>query len=161
MNPTLSYTLNVNVPLSRPKIWRRIAVPSSIELPGLHEVIRIAMGASAGVQHFFFIHKKTVYARQTWDDLPRILSAENVVLANLLREPGDDMLYFCGDDETWEHTVELVRSTSQVQAGCHAVCVAGNRAYPGSPLIHGGRLRLERVNRALRKIRISRALARR
>lgn len=160
MNPTFSYTLKVNVVLSRPKIWRRIAVPSSIELPGLHEVIRIAMGASVGVQQFFFIHKKTVYAHPSWDDLPRIRSAENMVLSNLLREPGDDMLYFCGDDEAWEHTVELVRSTSQGQAGRYAVCVAGNRAYPDSPLIQGGRLRLERVNRALRKIRMARGLVR-
>lgn len=151
MKPVFTYTLKVTVTLRRPKIWRRIAVPSDIKLPRLHAVIRVALGAPGSAQHFFVDKTKTVYAHPAWDDLPKIQPAKMVALARLLKNPGDTVSYFSGEEEEWEHSVELIHKIAAASVPRCAVCVAGSRIGPMSPK-HRGRFSLSAINRLLRKM---------
>jgi hypothetical protein len=155
MNPAFTYTLKVTVVLKRPTIWRRIAVPSDIKLPRLHAVIRIALGSCGSAQHFFIDQAKTVYAHPAWDDLPKIQPAKMAALASLLKNPGDTVSYFCGDEEEWEHTVELIRISKMPDVGARsAVCLGGKGARLEHRSPRAAPFRVAAVNRELRAVRV-------
>lgn len=154
MNPAFTYTLKVTVILKRPTIWRRIAVPSDIKLPRLHAVIRIALGTCGSAQHFFIDKAKTVYAHPAWADLPKIQPAKMAALASLLKNPGDTVSYFCGEEEEWEHTVELIRISKTPVAQRSAVCLGGKGAHFESRASRVAPFRVAVINRTLRAIRV-------
>jgi hypothetical protein len=152
MSTPISYTLNVTINHVRPRIWRRILVPAGIKLPGLHVVIQIAMGASNPLQHFFVGGQKTVYANPAWRNLQKIKSGRNVRLEKLLSRPGDRLAYYCGDDDDWEHTVELLKITETPGRIGRAVCLAGSRRCPGRLECHEGEFLLPAVNSELQRL---------
>jgi len=152
MNSKISYTLKVTLIQLRPAIWRRLLVPSDIKLPQLHSVIQIITGAPDSLHHFFVDSRKTVYVNSSWDDLPRVRSGRDVSLARLLRRPRDRLAYYCGDDNEWEHMVELLEITTGVERARRAACVAGNT--PRKHEQRNGGFLLSAVNRALQGVKV-------
>jgi hypothetical protein len=152
MTSKISYTLKITVIQLRRAIWRRLLVPSDIKLPRLHSVIQIVTGARGSLQHFFIDSQKTVYADPNWDDLPRVRSGRDVSLARLLKRPGDRLAYYCGDDNEWEHTVELLKITGNAARARHATCVGANRA--GKQVGRDLGFPLSAMNRALQRVRV-------
>ncbi len=148
---SVGFVLRVTVTFGHPKFWRRIVVPADIKLPRLHAVIQIATGAIEAHQHFYVGGDKTVYAHPSWDDLPRIRNGSSVRLDELLHRAGDEVGYFSGDSDEWEHVIELLEITRS--SGCiGAACLGGNR----SSLIHTGRrdpgFQVAAVNKQLRRL---------
>jgi len=154
MRTPVSYTLKVTVILVRPVVWRQIVVPSDITLQRLHAVIQITTGARDSIQHFFIDRRKTVYANPAWKNLPRIKSGRRVSLKKLLGRPGDRLTYYCGDDDEWEHEVELIKITTAGRRIARAYCVAGNRRCLERNEHRKGKFSLSVVSRALRVITV-------
>lgn len=154
MNTPISYILKITVTLVRPAVWRRIVVPADIKLARLHAVIQIVTGAPDSLQHFFIDRRQIVYANPAWKDLPKIKSGRDVSLVRLLDRPGDRLAYYCGDDDEWEHTVELLKVAEAVGRIRRAACVAGNRHCPRQHEHRKGRFLLSAVNRALQRVRV-------
>jgi hypothetical protein len=154
MSTRISYTLKITLTLVRPTIWRRILVPTDIRLPRLHAVIQIITGASGSGQYFFIDSQKTVYANPTWDDLPGLKPGRDVKLERLLSRPGDRLAYYCGDDDEWEHAIELLKITEAVGRTSRVTCVAGSRRHLGEYECHGRVFPLSAVNRALQRVRV-------
>jgi hypothetical protein len=152
MNTSISYTLKITE-ISR-AIWRRVLVPSDIKLPKLHAIIRIVMGHPEAFQHFFIDDRKTIYASPAWRDLPKIRSGRNVSLRRLLSRPGDQLTYFCGDDDKWEHRVKLLTIAESRRRPQRPTCLAGKGHHPQrfEPAESG--FLLSKVNRALRRMKI-------
>jgi hypothetical protein len=152
MKSKISYTLKITIVQLHPAIWRQLLVPSDIRLPRLHSVIRIVTGAPDSLQYFFIDSQKTIYVNPSWDDLPRVRSGRDVSLARLLTRPGDRLAYYSGDDNEWEHTIELLEITTNDERVRRAACVAGN-----NPRKHGqrtGGFLLSTVNRALQLVEV-------
>jgi hypothetical protein len=154
MHPQAAYDLRITIIHSRPKIWRRLIVPADIVLFRLHAVIQIATGASDSRQHFFIDSQKTVYADPSWDDLPKIKSARDAKLNRLLRRPGDRLEYYCGDDDEWEHSVELLKITGAAGKPVPAICLGGSRRHLGTIDRRHCHFPLSSVNQALRRIKV-------
>jgi hypothetical protein len=154
MNTPISYTLKITIVRVRPAVWWRILVPSDIKLPRLHAVIQIVTGAPDSLQHFFIDRQKIVYANPAWEDLPKIKPGRDVSLERLLSQPGDRLAHYCGDDDEWEHTVELLKITKMVGRTRRAACVAGNRHCSRRHEHRKSGFLLSAVNRALQRVRV-------
>ena len=100
--------LRIELDESEPTIWRRVEVPLSLSLKGLHDVIQAVMGWESYHLHEFKVgDKRYGVPDPEWDDAPRILSAKSTKLASLIecgvRKFG--YVYDFGDD--WRHTIRV------------------------------------------------------
>jgi hypothetical protein len=136
------FVLRVALEHIRPPVWRRLAVPASITLDLLHDVLQVAMGWED-----YHLHQFTIAGRRftefVADDDPAandIGENENsVVLGTLIRQAKQKFTYAYDFGDGWQHaiTVEkahLIPSGHEVRVNC----LAGRRACPpedvGGPL---------------------------
>ena len=138
-NP-VQYRIRVVLSDIEPAIWRTIEVPSSIELPHLHDVLQIVMGWENHHLHKF------VLGDRPWDrdavsfvmqsnldegfaDAPGQDHVElDVRLEELLAEPGESILYLYDFGDDWAHQVTLEAIVDAEVA--EASCLDGARACP-------------------------------
>jgi pRiA4b ORF-3-like protein len=154
MQTRADYTIKIAVILVRPIIWRRVLVPANIKLLQLHAVIQIVTEAPDSLQHFFIDGQKNIYADPAWKDLPKIKPSRDVRLEQLLRRPGDQLAYYCGDDDDWEHTIELLNVTENIGRASRAACTAGNRHCLRRRKSRKGSFLLPAINRMLQRVRL-------
>jgi len=113
--------------VSKPPVWRRVAVSPDITLAGLHEVILRAMGWHGGHMHVF----STGWAEYgtPGPDLGH-LDDSAVRLGNVLLTPGTRLRYTYDFGDDWEHDVQLEEILHEERGGGHPVCLAGKGACP-------------------------------
>jgi Plasmid pRiA4b ORF-3-like protein len=112
--------------VAKPPIWRRIAVPSTLPLDLLHEVIQQAMGWEDGHLHVF----STPHRDYGIPD-PDLGYADErkVILAKVLARPGTTMRYTYDFGDDWEHDVVLEKVLPP-DPGVGLSCLAGKGACP-------------------------------
>ena len=152
MSMSTRLTLHVTVRPIRPKLWRRIVVPAQIKLNRLHAVIQAVIGAPDSPQHFFVDRQRTVYADPSWKDYPKIMSCRLVSLEELFCRRGDRLTHFCGDDDEWEHSIEVLNVTKVTGPVGHAVCLGGSRRLLGMYGPGKRRFSIMLANRKLREV---------
>lgn len=125
-----AWQLHVELEDVRPKIWRRLLVPLTVDLSRLHVMLLWGMGWDGGhVHEFIFGHDHygaTEPGREFPDDL---MPEEDVSLSQALgRRKSFQYLYDFGD--AWWHKVKIervVRLDSPIE---YARCIAGENACP-------------------------------
>jgi hypothetical protein len=113
-----------------PEIWRRIVLPASFTLFGLHAVIQAVMGWQDGHLHMFVIDgQRYGLPDDDQDSNYSILEEANHRLNSLLSE-GQKFLYVYDFGDDWRHeiTVEDIRDGSSEEV--LPTCIAGERACP-------------------------------
>ena len=122
--------LRIELRWIRPKVWRRVLVPSSITLAKLHRVIQAAMGWTNSHLHEFVIGQQRYGEPDPdWDTDGAVISERKATLqAALLGHKSARYIYDFGDH--WEHEVKL-----EVPLAKHAglkvpICVDGKNACP-------------------------------
>ena len=119
------YQLKITLQDVKPPVWRRIQVPSSIDLAELHAVIQTAMGWTNSHLHMFEIDGER-YADPVWVD--GAVSPDRIRLAEVVGEGEHfEYVYDFGDD--WRHRV-LVEKALPATTEKLPVCLAGRRACP-------------------------------
>jgi hypothetical protein len=113
--------------VSKPPVWRRVAVSSGITLAELHEVIIRAMGWNGGHLHVF----STGWAEYGTPG-PELghLDDSAVRLCNVLLLPGARLRYTYDFGDDWEHDIQLEEILPDEPGGGHPVCIAGKGACP-------------------------------
>jgi hypothetical protein len=114
-----------------PVIWRRLIVPSTIELPKLHRVFQTALGWTNSHLHEFVINGvRYSDPDPDFDDEIGHVDEQRVVLDNALGMDTRcfDYVYDFGDD--WHHIVVVEDRHHQSQASKSIHCVAGENACP-------------------------------
>ena len=149
-----AYELHVTLPIMRPKVWRRVIVPADIRLSKLHRVIQTITNARDAGQYFFIDGRRTVFADPVLIHLNRVKAGRNIGLSAILSISKNQLRYFSGDDDSWEHTIELLNAVQTVRRRNRATCVAGNHRVPRGFADRKEPVDLPGVNRALRRIRI-------
>ena len=123
------FVLHVALNEIKPLIWRRVAVPASITLDLLHDVIQAAMGWEDYHLHQFDI------AGQRFTEDPEEpdngMEDKGVVLGELIRQPKGSFAYTYDFGDGWRHTITLekvepIRDWREV----HFTCLAGERNCP-------------------------------
>ncbi|PYE11781.1 pRiA4b ORF-3-like protein [Williamsia limnetica] len=136
----MQYRLRVVLCDIEPAIWRTLEVPSSIELPYLHDVLQIVMGWEDYHLHKFVLgdepwaHDAVSFVMQSsldegFDDLPSVNHLElDVRLEELLTEPGESIIYLYDFGDDWAHQLTLEAIVGDDISG--ASCPDGARACP-------------------------------
>lgn len=132
-----SLTLTIELRESKPRIWRRLVLPGDLTLDAVHLLFQAAMGwtdshlhrfqpgAGQGHEQPYFI---TEFDKEEGDEgTPEAA----VRLDQVLRTPGDRMVYLYDFGDGWEHLVKL-ESVSVSASGerVEPQCIGGARACP-------------------------------
>lgn len=121
----MTYQIQIALKGSRPKIWRRILVPSSTTLSDMHKIIQTTMGWTNGHMHQFE-KDRTFYS-------PEEGQAEdysNVKLSNLLKRTNDKMTYEYDFGDGWEHNVILEKTHKRDKNEILPICLTGRNSCP-------------------------------
>jgi hypothetical protein len=144
-----TYQLKITIEGSRPPIWRRVRVPGSITLAGLHEVIQRVMGWEDYHLHQFELGSRSFGPVSADDPRWAEATAEDEAAVRLDevigRRKGFTYTYDFGDD--WVHHIAIEEvGPSQADAPL-AECTGGEGACPpeDSGGIHGYYDLLERA----------------
>ncbi|MBN1548903.1 MAG: plasmid pRiA4b ORF-3 family protein [Syntrophaceae bacterium] len=123
------YLLKIQLLDIEPAIWRRFAVPASITLDRLHDVIQIVMGWTDSHLHEFTIGNKryTEYPESKEDGL----ACGRYRLEDLIKQKGRTFRYLYDFGDSWEHELVLEESRYfNLELRTELACLDGQRACP-------------------------------
>jgi hypothetical protein len=113
--------------VSKPPVWRRIAVPSGLALDVLHEVILRAMGWDGGHLHVFTAAGEEYGVP---DAELGYADERGVTLGEVLPRPGGTIRYTYDFGDGWEHDVVLEKVLPAGSGAVGPSCLAGKGACP-------------------------------
>jgi hypothetical protein len=126
------YQLKVTLLGTRPPIWRRLLVPSDLNLTQLHDVLQVAMGWQDGHLHEF----RTGGRRFGPPDPEDQFMADDVgderkvrVLA-IFGRTGAKAIYTYDFGDTWEHSIVLEKLLPANPNMIYPICTDGRLACP-------------------------------
>jgi hypothetical protein len=139
------YPIKVTLLDTRPPIWRRLLVPSSLTLAQLHAqlhaVLQIAMGWENGHRHEFRAGQRYFGKPDPEDRSMGIDPVENertVRLSDVLRRAGAKVIYTYDLGDSWEHAIVLPRQSEKQLPAEFEYEVSG--LYGWSACMSAGRL---------------------
>ncbi len=118
---------------SKPKIWRRILVPSDLLLPDFHKIIQTTMGWTNSHLHQF-IKNQTFYTRKMpdddfWEETNNVDFSE-VKISDLLKKEKDKIIYEYDFGDGWEHDIILEKIDINRENQNIPVCLDGRNNCP-------------------------------
>ena len=127
------YQLKITLRGSKPPIWRRITVASTMTLGDLHNVIQTAMGWSNSHLHDFYDETGQNYSMDMEDvfgDCSDGISENSVRLCELLTEEKQKLFYTYDFGDSWEHVVLLEKISDSKEKAPAPRCLKGKNACP-------------------------------
>lgn len=132
--PKSVHQLKVTLQDSKPKIWRRICVPSHWTLATLHYVLQFAMGWTNSHLHQFSVgepQKQAFYSLYRDEDYDLdVKDARKTQLKTIAPHVGDHFEYEYDFGDSWRHTIEVESISPPEAYVIYPVCLAGERAAP-------------------------------
>ncbi|RJO64282.1 MAG: plasmid pRiA4b ORF-3 family protein [Myxococcales bacterium] len=127
--PAKIYQIKLTLKSSKPPIWRRLLVPSTIRLSDFHMVIQTAMGWTNSHMSEFYTVVKGWHKPGPDEDKPH--DAREASLDQLLKTPKDKCYYTYDFGDNWEHEI-LLEKVADADASWpgRPVCLKGVRACP-------------------------------
>ncbi|MBI1881343.1 MAG: plasmid pRiA4b ORF-3 family protein [Chloroflexi bacterium] len=130
--PADIYQIKVTLRDSKPPIWRRIQVPSDINLGKLHRILQVVMGWTDSHLHQFIVGG-TYYGEPDPDyqDMGMEMRDEKRVKLNqFVRGEKSRLRYEYDFGDSWEHEL-LVEKILPPEPGVrYPLCLTGKRACP-------------------------------
>ncbi len=123
------YQLKVTLKGIRPPIWRRVQVPSNINLGKLHRILQVVMGWTDSHLHQFIVGG-TFYGEP---DPDFDMDTKNERTAKLRQiAPGEKSRFIYEYDfgDSWEHDILVEKILPPEQGVRYPVCLTGKRACP-------------------------------
>jgi len=129
-------TLTIELRGSQPRIWRRLSVPGDLTLDAVHVLFQAAMGWTDSHLHRFQPGGEQAY------DQPYFITEfdeaegdegtreDGVRLDQVLRVPGDRLIYLYDFGDGWEHRVTLESVHLLTPGTREPRCLDGARACP-------------------------------
>jgi hypothetical protein len=122
------YQLHMGLRGIRPPIWRRVQVPSSILLSGLHDVIQTVFGWTDSHLHQFFIGEAGYGKPLDFDEAVLDAAASTLAGAVGARVKRFTYVYDFGDD--WVHDVAVEKIVAGNSGSERPLCLGGKRHRP-------------------------------
>lgn len=118
---------------SKPKIWRRLLVPSSMLLSDFHKVIQTSVGwENVHFHHFIkdnFFYTVKMENDDFWDEV-RNRDYKEIKVSDLLNHKHDKIIYEYDFGDSWLHDIileEIDDSKSEIK---YPVCIDGKMSAP-------------------------------
>ena len=105
------YEVKVTLQPFKPLIWRRFLVRDDTTLAQLHSYLQAVMGWTNSHLHHFFVDRDTYFGPPD-PEFPRRQNERNTRVGDLLRKPGDRLMYEYDFGDGWEHEIVLERVLS-------------------------------------------------
>jgi hypothetical protein len=139
----VTYRVRADLRETRPPVWRRLELSSGLFLDEVHEILQAAFGWTDSHLHRFgsgpsYYSPETEYYLcpfEVEEGEPGI-PEEQVRLDEVLREPGETLLYGYDFGDDWQHVIRLEAVLPGSEPAPRAACTAGRR--PGPPEDCGG-----------------------
>ncbi len=124
------YQLKISLKGAKPPIWRRIQIPGSTTLLGLHIIIQHCMGWTDTHLHHFIIDS-TFYALPEEEDSWQENRDESRYTLRDLAEQLQPYFHYTYDfGDNWEHRITVEKILTPAEGISHAVLLTGKRACP-------------------------------
>lgn len=127
------YQIQIALRGFKPKIWRRVLVPSDLLLSHFHFVIQKAMGWEDDHLHQF-IKNRTFYTVRMkedylWDETNNV-DYKKMKISDLLTVEKETIIYEYDFGDSWEHDIILEKILPVDPKMKYPVCVAGEMNCP-------------------------------
>ena len=114
----------------RPPVWRRLDISASFSLGLLHHVIQTSLNwDDCHLHEFTSDDGRHIGTQNEWAE-PDLEDEERVVIGDLLRRPGDSLLYVYDFGDDWRHSVELEEILPSERRGNLLRCQDGRGEAP-------------------------------
>jgi len=128
-----TYQIQITLKESKPKIWRRILVPSDLLLSDFHKIIQTTMGWTNSHLHQF-IKNQTFYTKRMddddfWDETDSI-DYSKIKIADLLKKEKDSIVYEYDFGDGWEHDIILEKIETNEMNTNIPICLTGKNNCP-------------------------------
>ena|SRR2546421_4046800 len=123
------HQLKVTLVGSRPPVWRRIQVASSVLLGELHHTLQSAMGWENYHLHVFEVNG-VQYGEPHPDDWHPVRNEARITLKGVAPRAGDGFMYTYDFGDNWEHRVLVEKILPAEPGKTCPLCLAGKRACP-------------------------------
>ncbi len=126
-----TYQLKVTLDGLEPPIWRRLLVPSDINLEKLHEVLQVAMGWTNSHLHQFVVGDTYyVIPDDVFEGSSESKDERRYTLAQLAKRKGAKVIYEYDFGDGWEHLIVVEEVRVADGKAVQAQCLDGARACP-------------------------------
>lgn len=120
---------------SKPKIWRRILIPSDLLLSDMHRIIQSTMGWTNSHLHHFIKDGAFYMVKHiddfTWDEMNNIdYKKKKIRISDLLKAEKDKIIYEYDFGDGWEHDIILEKVLPFDNKAKYPVCVTGKMSCP-------------------------------
>lgn len=131
--PKKIYQIQIALQGSKPKIWRRVLIPSDLLLSEFHMIIQITMGWTNSHLHHF-IQDRTFYTvrRQDddwWDEMNNV-DYKKIKISDLLQKEKEKIIYEYDFGDGWEHDIVLEKIVPIDNQSKYPICLAGKMNCP-------------------------------
>jgi hypothetical protein len=117
----------------KPKIWRRILIPSDLLLSDFHMIIQIAMGWTNSHLHQFIKNRKFYTMRMQdddlWDEMDNV-DYKKMKVSDLLKKEKEKIVYEYDFGDSWEHDIILEKILPIDKNIKYPICLTGKMNCP-------------------------------
>ena len=129
------YQIQIALQGFKPKIWRRVLIPSDLMLGDVHKIIQTAMGWENGHLHQFIKDKKFYTFTPDGEDEWSMKGStdykkKRIRLSDLLVAEKDNMVYEYDFGDGWHHDIILEKILPVDPTIKYPVCTAGKMNCP-------------------------------
>lgn len=120
---------------SKPKIWRRILIPSDLSLSDFHKIIQTTMGWTNTHLHQF-IKNMTFYTVKhpddyMWDEMDNVDYKKNKIrISDLIKTEKDKIIYEYDFGDGWQHDIILEKVLPIDNNIKYPICLTGKMNCP-------------------------------
>lgn len=123
------YQLKIVLAGTKPPLWRRVLVDSSMTLFKLHQVIQVAMGWENAHLHMFQIRQKH-YGEPENDMLGETLDERKFKLWQVIRREKEKFQYRYDFGDSWDHNIIVEKITTDSVTVPVPICTKAVGACP-------------------------------
>lgn len=127
------YQIQVALKGFKPKIWRRLLIPSDLLLSDFHKIIQTSMGWTNSHLHQF-IKNRTFYTMKMqdddfWNEMDNV-DYKSIKISDLLRKEKEKIIYEYDFGDGWEHDIILEKLLPIDDKINYPVCLKGKMNCP-------------------------------
>ena len=104
------YQVKIILKDTRPKVWRRVLVPSDLLLSNLHKIIQTTMGWDNMHLHQFInddLFYTVIFEEIEWSEFSNIVDYNGLRICDLLTAEKEKMIYEYDFGDGWMHEIRL------------------------------------------------------
>ena len=124
------YQIKINLNNAKPPIWRRVLVPSQINLATLHTLIQTVMGWQNCHLHQFIDGRIFYGVNDGFSDEMGYEDEHQYQLNQILKTVKDQFIYEYDFGDNWEHTILLEKILPHAKDKQQPRCITGRCACP-------------------------------